>query len=59
MAGIAESLAKYHVMFGDADLINTELEKYSAVTREDIMRVAKKYLIESNSVTLYYLPKTK
>lgn len=59
MAGIAESLATYHVMFGNADLINTELEKYRAVTREDIMRVAKKYLIQSNSVTLYYLPKAK
>ena len=59
MAGIAESLAEYHVMFGDADLINTELEKYRAVTREDIQRVAKKYLVQSNSVTLYYLPKKK
>ncbi len=57
MKGIAESLATYHVMFGDADLINTELEKYRAVTREDIQRVAKKYLVQSNSVTLYYLPK--
>ena len=57
MAGIAESLADYHMMFGSADLINTELEKYKAVTREDIMRVAKTYLVQSNSVTLYYLPK--
>ena len=57
MKGIAESLATYHVMFGDAELINTELEKYRAVTREDIQRVAKKYLVRSNSVTLYYLPK--
>ena len=43
--------------FGSADLINTELEKYKAVTREDIMRVSKTYLVQSNSVTLYYLPK--
>jgi predicted Zn-dependent peptidase len=57
MKGIAESLATYHVMFGNAELINTELEKYRAVTREDIQRVAKKYLVQSNSVTLYYLPK--
>lgn len=57
MKGIAESLATYHVMYGDANLINTELEKYKAVTREDIQRVAKKYLVQSNSVTLYYLPK--
>lgn len=57
VAGIAESLANYHVYFGDANLINTELEKYNKVTREDIQRVAKKYLVPSNRVTLYYLPK--
>lgn len=57
MAGIAESLANYHVYFGDANLINTELEKYQKVTREDILRVAKKYLVANNRVTLHYLPK--
>lgn len=56
MAGIAESLANYHVYFGNADLINTEIEKYRAVTREDMQRVAQKYLVESNRVVLYYLP---
>ena len=59
MKGIAQSLATYHTMYGDANLINTELEKYKAVTKEDIRRVAKKYLNQSNSVTLYYLPKEK
>ena len=28
VAGIAESLANYHVYFGDANLINTEIERY-------------------------------
>ena len=56
-AGIAESLANYHMYFGDTDLINTEIEKYRAVTREDIQRVAKKYLDFENRVVLYYLPK--
>ena len=58
VSGIAESLANYHVYFGDADLINTELEKFMAVTKDDIMRVAKKYLVPENSVTLTYLPKS-
>lgn len=57
VAGIAESLADYHVYFGDANLINTEIERYMKVTREDIMKVAKKYLTKQNRVVLYYLPK--
>lgn len=56
--GIAESLADYHVYFGDANLVNTELERYKRVTREDIMAVAKKYLNKDNRVVLYYLPKS-
>jgi len=59
MAGIAESLANYQVYFGDADLINTEIEKYRKVTREDLMNVAKKYLNKNNRVVLYYVPKAK
>jgi zinc protease len=58
MAGIAEQLANYHVYFGDANLINTELERYNKVTREDLQRVAKKYLQKDNRVVLHYLPKS-
>ncbi len=58
MSGVAESLANYHVYYGDADLINSEIERYMAVTKEDIRRVAKKYLTPGNRVTLYYLPKS-
>lgn len=57
IAGIAESLANYHMYFGDANLINTELDRYLAVTKEDIMAVAKKYLNKDRRVVLYYLPK--
>ncbi|MEP1033845.1 pitrilysin family protein [Ekhidna sp.] len=56
--GIAESLADYHVYYGDANLINSEIDRYMAVTKEDIKRVAKKYLTPDNRVTLYYLPKS-
>jgi len=55
--GIAENLANYKMYFGDANLINTELERYMKVTREDIQRVAKKYFTKENRVVLYYLPK--
>ena len=59
MAGIAESLADYHTYYGDANYINTEIERYRSVTREDIQRVAKKYLVKDNRVVLKYLPKSE
>lgn len=56
--GIAESLADYYVYFGDANLINSEIDRYRKVTKQDIMDVAKKYLTKDNRVNLYYLPKS-
>ncbi len=58
VAGIGESLANYSVYFGDANLINTELQRYMKVTRDDFKRVANKYLTKENRVVLYYLPKS-
>jgi len=57
MAGIAENLANYQVYFKDANLINTEIERYMKVTPADLQRVAQKYLVPSNRVVLTYLPK--
>jgi predicted Zn-dependent peptidase len=59
IAGIAENLANNHVYFGSANLVNTELEKYMKVTREDIQRVAQKYFTQDARVILHYLPKEK
>ena len=59
MAGIAESLADYHVYLGDANLINTEIEEYRNIDREFILEVAKKYLRPENRVVLVYLPKNE
>lgn len=56
VAGIAGSLATYEMFFGDANLINTEIDRYMAVTKEDIRRVAKKYFHKGNRVVLHYLP---
>jgi len=56
IAGIAETLADNHVYSGGAEKINTELSEYLAVTREDIQRVAKKYLTQDARIILHYLP---
>jgi predicted Zn-dependent peptidase len=55
MAGIAESLANYHTYYGNANLINTEIERYMKVTREDLSAAAKKYYTPQNRVVLYFL----
>lgn len=58
MAGIAEQLAQYYIYYqGNTNLINTEIQKYLSVTKEDIKRVANKYFANNNRVILYYLPK--
>ncbi|HWK99958.1 MAG TPA: pitrilysin family protein, partial [Parapedobacter sp.] len=57
VAGIAESLAEAKTFFGDADEVNREMDKYNAVSRADIQRVAKEYLGKNGRVVLYYLPK--
>lgn len=54
----AEYLANYHVYYGNADLINTELDRYMEITATDIQNAVKKYLREDNRVVLHYLPKS-
>ncbi len=46
-------------LLGDASLINQEIEKYAAVTREQIKEQANAILDENNCSTLYYLAKKK
>lgn len=57
VSGIAENLANYYVYFKDANLINTEIDRFMKVTREDLQKAAQKYLTKENRVVLYYLPK--
>jgi len=49
----ANSLANYELL-GDANLMNTELESYQAVTKEEIREECRKVFVESNCSTLYY-----
>lgn len=57
VAGIAENLAQNYMYFGSTELINKQMERYMSVTREDIQRVAQKYLTPNNRIILYYVPK--
>ena len=57
--GIANSLARYNVLYGDTNLINTEIDIYRSITREEIREVAKKYLNTNQRLILNYLPEKK
>lgn len=59
IANRADNLAETYTFLGNTDRVNTELNKYMGVTREDIKRVANKYFVPKNRVCLYYLPETK
>ena len=50
----ARELARYHVFHGDTNLINTELDRYLTVKREDIQGVARKYLTKEGVNILHY-----
>ena len=49
----ATSLAMYELL-GDADLINTELASYQAVTREELIQESQVIFEDNNCNTLYY-----
>lgn len=53
----AMSLARYKAYYNDPELINSEIDKYNAVSVDDIKNAANKYLINKNKVILNYLPK--
>ena len=52
----ANSLALYELL-GDANLMNTELEKYHAITIDDIKNYSQQLFDENNSNTLHYYSK--
>ena len=57
--GIANSLARYNVLYGDTNLINTEIDIYRSITREEIREIAKKYLNPNQRLVLEYLPESQ
>ncbi|HEY2513662.1 MAG TPA: pitrilysin family protein [Polyangiaceae bacterium] len=45
----AEQLATFEMLWGDAALLNGELDQYLAVTKEDVSRVVAKYLVPNHT----------
>jgi len=54
--GRALATAEFKIYDNDPGLINTELNRYLEVTREDVERVAQKYLAQSNRTILDVIP---
>lgn len=54
--GIAENLATYYLLYGNVHLINTEIEQYRSISREEIREIAKKYLNPNQRLILDYRP---
>ncbi len=52
----AMRLAEYELYFGDAQLLRSELDRYLAVTREDVQRVARTYFDATNRTILDVVP---
>ena len=55
----AVSLAYYTVAWNDPNVINTEESRLDAVTKDDLLRVAKKYLTPANRSVITTIPKPK
>lgn len=54
--GIAHNLANYYQLYGDVNLINTEIEMYRSITAKEIQDIAKKYLNPNQRLVLDYIP---
>jgi predicted Zn-dependent peptidase len=52
----ADQIAQLTLFFDDPGLINTELDRYRAITGDDVRRFAAEYLTDDNLVVLTYVP---
>jgi zinc protease len=55
----AITMGQYTVYYNEPGLINTRLDKVAAVTKEDVQRVANKYLVDTNRTVVITMPKAK
>lgn len=54
--GVADALAHYRIFFDDTKMINTELDRELAVTRESIKEVSRNILTRNERAILFYHP---
>ncbi|MFO0089857.1 MAG: insulinase family protein, partial [bacterium] len=54
--GVAENLATYYLLYGDVNLINTDIDILRSITREEMRAAAKKYLNPNQRLILDYVP---
>jgi predicted Zn-dependent peptidase len=57
--GRAISLGQYALFYGNANLINEAEDRYNRVTKEDIQRVARTYLKDTNRTVITTVPKPR
>jgi zinc protease len=57
VSGKASKLASYQTFTGNPNQIKDELDRYSKVTKEDVMRVYNKYIKDKYNVVLSAVPK--
>ena len=55
----AVTMGQYTVYYNEPDLINMRVDKVAAVTKEDVQRVANKYLIDTNRTVVITMPQAK
>ena len=53
----ATRIGQYTVYYNEPNLINTRIDKVDAVTKEDVQRVANKYLEQTNRTVVITVPK--
>src|SRR5690606_17555525 len=58
VSGKVRQLAAYYTYTGDANYINKDLKRYTTVTKEDVMRVYKKYIKDKHAVIVSVMTKT-
>jgi len=53
----ADRLSMFATLFGNADLVNEQADRYAAVTAERVNAFARERLIPENRATLIYIPR--